>query len=450
MGGGTLQLVIYGEQDLYIMGNPEYSFFKTVYRKHTNFSIESIEQICNGNNSSDEITLEYTINKCGDLLYKSYLDIDFPKQDLINKFGGNNYCTYSNNTAFAYIKNIELLIGEKLIDRQDGNWLDIMNELNHQNGGIDYLVNRQTSGVSNNLRPRNIKTYIPLDFWFCKHPSNALPIIALQYHDVKLSFNFRSIKSILNSKTQNPDIEASIKNADPSSTHLSSPEKPNIRLWCDYIYLDKEERIRFAQNNHEYLIEQVQKVSRSYAPTINISLNHPVKCLYWIIQNNIANSSREDYFNIDPERNTYGDIDASNPSLNLWTNSNDYLNYRTHQVVNPSYLYSSNGIYEHFKKMTILFNGIERFAPREPTYFRTVQPYECKYTIPEKSIYIYSFCLDPNNINPTGSCNFSRIDNVSFNFYGDQEYTGYTFNLYATNYNILRIMNGLGGLLYSS
>ena len=130
MGGGTLQLVIYGEQDLYIMGNPEYSFFKTVYRKHTNFSIESIEQICNGNNSSDEITLEYTINKCGDLLYKSYLDIDFPKQDLINKFGGNNYCTYSNNTAFAYIKNIELLIGEKLIDRQDGNWLDIMNELN--------------------------------------------------------------------------------------------------------------------------------------------------------------------------------------------------------------------------------------------------------------------------------------------------------------------------------
>ena len=102
------------------------------------------------------------------------------------------------------------------------------------------------------------------------------------------------------------------------------------------------------------------------------------------------------------------------------------------------------------KEMTIMFNGIERFEYRDATYFRTIQPLEVGYTFPEKNIYIYSFCLKPEELQPSGSCNFSRIDNLTFNFTGNQLYTGYTFNLYAKNYNILRIMGGMGGLLYSN
>ena len=447
MGGGTLQLVIQGGQDIYITGNPEKSFFKSVYRRHTNFSIECVEQVHQGKIVNDEFTLNYTIKKGGDLLSKMHFEIDLPQQTMSNSISGN-YCHYSNTTAFAFLKHLSFSIGEKVIDEHDGRYYDIINDLRHQNGGIDYIVNRREPNNEMINNPDAVKMFIPLDFWFCKDVSQALPLIALQFHDVKLKATFRGIKHIINSEEY--PVDSNGLPQDNIETVIGSdkanPKRAEIKLWTNYINLDIDERKRFAQDHHEYLIEQVQLVERDYARYIDLNLNHPVKCLYWVIQNNTAITSKSDYKLIDNLKNTYGNPASSN---NTWKHGNDYLNYKTHEPVNSSHL---NGItvYEHFKTMKLTFNGIDRFKARDATFFRTLQPLENGYTIPTKNIYMYSFCLHPEDSQPSGSCNFSRIDNFSISFTGDQSYTNYKIYLYAKNYNVLRIMEGMGGLLYAN
>jgi len=453
MGGGTLQLVIQGGQDIYITGNPEKSFFKSVYRRHTNFSIECIEQVMVGEITNKEFTINYTINKSGDLLSKLHFEIDLPSQNFINTTSGN-YCYYNNTTAYNFLKNISFSIGEKVIDEHDGRFYDIMNELRRKDGDLDFLINRHIEIDSFEMieSPPNIKMFIPLDFWFCKDLSQSLPLVALQFHNVKLKATFRDIKHIINS--ENDGIRRTNENDYPTSVtslnsdDLQNPKKADIRLWANYINLDVDERKRFAQEHHEYLIEQVQLVQKEYKPYIDLNLNHPVKCLYWVIQNDVALKERSDFKLIDNIKNSFGNP-LLNEFSNQWLNSNDFLNYKTHQPVNPCYLKGQTS-YDHFKTMKLTFNGIDRFKARDSSYFRTIQPLENGYTIPEKNVYMYSFCLHPENHQPSGSCNFSRIDNFSISFTGDQSYTGYKIYLYAKNYNVLRIMEGMGGLLYSN
>ncbi len=430
MGGGTLQLVIFGGQDIYLTGNPEFSYFKSVYRRHTNFSMECIKQTHNGTISQNAFKLNYTINRSGDLLSNMYLEIDMPLQPAAAApQAGLDWCNYSNNTAYSYIKDIELLIGEKVIDKQDGKWLDIMNQLNHtNNSGLDYIVNNHSTHDTTIKTPKPIKLFVPLLFWFCKDVSQSLPLIALQYHEVKINISFRSLRNIINM-------------SEGVTAPTNSLKEPGIKLWGNYILLDKDERRRFSQETHEYLIEQIQVLRKPYQNNIHISLNHPVKSLYWVIQNNNSNKEINDYVKINHTANTSNDVE--------WENGNDYLNYDIHETVNKSYIKTIEE-YEHFREATILFNGIERFEPQDATYFRTLQPLVSDNTFPAKHIYMYSFCLKPEEHKPTGSCNFSRIDNVTFSFTGDQSYNNYTFNLYARNYNILRIMEGMGGLLYSN
>ena len=442
MGGGTLQLVIQGGQDLYITGNPEMSFFKSVYRRHTNFSMECIEQVLRGEIKNTEFTLNYTINKSGDLLNKMHFEVDLPSQNMVSPVS-DNYCHYSNTTGFVFLKEVSISIGEKKIDEHDGRYYDILNELRHTNEGLDYLINRNKEGNENITTPSAIKMFIPIDFWFCKDVSQSLPLIALQFHDVKIKATFRGIKNIINSQNLTNDSDITVTGLDSSN-----PGKPSVKLWANYIYLDVDERKRFAQEHHEYLIEQVQLIEKEYKHYIDVNLNHPVKSLYWVIQNDTSLISRDDYKLIDNLKNTYGNP-TNTVFQNTWKNSNDYLNYKIHEPVNPSHL---NGItvYEHFKTMKLTFNGIDRFKPRDSTFFRTIQPMENNYTFPSKNIYMYSFCLDPENHKPSGCCNFSRIDNFSISFTGDQSYTGYKIFLYAKNYNVLRIMEGMGGLLYAN
>ena len=442
MGGGTLQLVIQGGQDIYITGNPETSFFKSVYRRHTNFSMECIEQVVRGEIKNIEFTLNYTINKGGDLLNKMHFEIDLPEQNMANTIT-DQYCHYSNTTGYVFLKDISISIGEKIIDEHDGRYYDILNELRHENGGLDYLINRNVVGNETINKPNATKMFIPLDFWFCKDISQSLPLIALQFHDVKIKATFRGIKDIINSEYVTNDSDVTV-----TGTDSTNPQKPSVKLWTNYIHLDTDERKRFAQEHHEYLIEQVQQVEKEYNQYIDINLNHPVKTLYWVIQNDITLKSRDDYKLIDNLKNTFG-----NPTFtafqNNWKHSNDYLNYKIHEPVNSSHL-NGETIYEHFKTMKLTFNGIDRFKARDATFFRTIQPLENNYTLPSKNIYMYSFCLKPEDYQPSGSCNFSRIDNFSISFTGDQSYTGYKIYLYAKNYNVLRIMEGMGGLLYAN
>ena len=448
MGGGTLQLVIQGGQDMYIIGNPETSFFKSVYRRHTNFSIECIEQVIRGQIKNTEFTLEFIINKCGDLLSKMHFEIDLPSQNIVNHTSDIKYCHYNNTTAYTFLKHVSISIGEKNIDEHDGRYYDILNELRHLDGGLDYLINRNNGGNETIYKPNATKLFIPLDFWFCKDISQSLPLIALQFHDVKLKATFRGIKQIINSEYTGSDFNEGTTPETVIGDDILNPKKADLKLWANYIYLDVDERKRFAQEHHEYLIEQVQLIEREYKRYIDLNLNHPVKCLYWVIQNKTAVKSREDYKLIDNLKNTWGKT-TNTVYENTWRHSNDYLNYKIHEAVNSSHL-NGETKYEHFKTMKLTFNGIDRFKARDATFFRTIQPIENNYTIPTKNIYMYSFCLKPEEHQPSGSCNFSRIDNFSISFTGSQSYTGYKIYLYAKNYNVLRIMEGMGGLLYSN
>jgi hypothetical protein len=208
-----------------------------------------------------------------------------------------DFCHYNNVTGYTFIKDVSLSIGEKEIDKHDGRFMDISNELNQYQGerGLDYLINRTPTTKEMIFVPSATKLYIPLNFWFCKDISQSIPLIALQFHEVKLKVGFRGIKHIINSKYVSPgegeeDLEDTVIGDDKQE-----PKKPTIKLWANYIHLDVDERKKFAQEHHEYLIEQVQHVEKTYKQYIDIHLNHPVKCLYWVIQNNIAIKSKGDY-----------------------------------------------------------------------------------------------------------------------------------------------------------
>ena len=346
MGGGLLQLVAYGAQDVYLTGNPQITFFKVVYRRHTNFSIESIQQTFNGNASQgNRVTCQ--ISRNGDLVHKLYVVFDT--------------VAATQNDARKCIKKVEVEIGGQLIDRQYGDWMEIWNELTLPAGkkvGYVEMIKAESNA--------DTKAYVPLEFWFCRNIGLALPLIALQYHEVKINIEF-------------------------SSTGFS-----DATLWADYIFLDTDERRRFAQLSHEYLIEQVQFTGGESINSSNLSaklsFNHPVKELIWQEKNNI----------------TLG-------------------------------------------KTKLMLNGNDRFAERDTKYFTHVQPYQHHTNIPDSgcNINVYSFALKPEEHQPSGTLNMSRIDTAQLKISDISEGTG-EVNIYAHSYNVLRILSGMGGLAYSN
>ena len=354
MGGGLLQLVAYGAQDVYLTGNPQITFFKVVYRRHTNFSIESIQQTFNGNAQADKrVTCQ--ISRNGDLVHKLYVVFDTVEP--------------TKTDARKCIKKVEVEIGGQLIDRQYGDWMEIWNELTLPKGketGYGQMINGTlVSGDS--------KAYVPLEFWFCRNIGLALPLIALQYHEVKINIEF------------------------------SSTEFGDATLWADYIFLDTDERRRFAQLSHEYLIEQVQFTGgESLSDTDNslsakLSFNHPVKELIW-------------------QR----------------TNSDETTNTSTGNA-------------------KLMLNGNDRFAERNDMYFTHVQPYQHHTNIPAEDSYInvYSFALKPEEHQPSGTLNMSRIDTAQLKL-GPFATAEGQVKIYAHSYNVLRILSGMGGLAYSN
>ena len=240
MGGGLMQLVAYGAQDIYLTGNPQITFFKVVYRRHTNFSMESIKQTMNGSNKVDGAGGTVTIARNGDLVSSMYLQ---------TKDAGVT-------DGSKLIKDVELEIGGQKIDKHTHEWMNIWNELSTSESKAVGLKSMQGCvGVSKSTGPTLVQ--IPLQFWFCRNVGLALPLIALQYHEVKVIFNWN------------------LKGDYGATTAV------NCELWVDYIYLDTDERRRFAQVSHEYLIEQIQSNSFTNENNHRLTLNHPVKELIW-------------------------------------------------------------------------------------------------------------------------------------------------------------------------
>ena len=427
MGGGLMQLVAYGAQDIYLTGNPQITFFKVVYRRHTNFSMEAIEQTINGNIGTGTSTVTSTISRNGDLVGRLWLDVQLKSSNITSS---GAYMNWTNNTGHAFLKECEIEIGGQRIDRHYSQWLDVWNELtdhdendwiglNKHSAKNAYLLSQPTV-TDGGATMNNMQLYVPLQFWFCRNPGLALPLIALQYHEVKVKLTTRAIDQLVNSAG---DLSAGANTA------------PAVKLWADYIYLDTDERRRFAQVSHEYLIEQVQRETGAAPSNQKLNFNHPVKELIWTIQ---ATSAQTE--------SSSADIDATLNIDGTVAEKNDYFCYLSAntntEVINGK---SQN---ESFTTVKLQLNGHDRFAVRNASYFRTCQPIQAGHKVPSKHIYCYSFALKPEEHQPSGTCNFSRIDNAQLNFTGTT--TATTLTVWAINYNVLRIMSGMGGLAYSN
>jgi hypothetical protein len=528
MGGGLMQLVAYGAQDVYLTGNPQITFWKVSYRRHTNFAMESIEQTFNGQADFGR-RVTCTISRNGDLAYRTYLQVTLPE---INQSlsPGNVYARWLDCPGEQLVSQVEVEIGGQRIDRQYGDWMHIWNQLtltSEQQRGYYKMIGNTTQltyicdpsfnavdGPCDSTAPRQVcaprnalpetTLYVPLQFWYCRNPGLALPLIALQYHEVKINLDIRPIDECLwavNDLSCTGTSAAKVTGAYNQSLVAAS-------LYVDYVFLDTDERRRMAQNPHEYLIEQLQFTGDesvgSSSNKIKLNFNHPVKELVWVVQpdENVDYCSSLDChshlfrtlgaqpFNytdaIDALPNaihSFGGKDAVASTLDSYiTASGLFHDAGAEDVAGTGWGYDqpnmktageNSGVSDAgtfvlaetaldmhcwgenpVVTAKLQLNGQDRFSEREGTYFDLVQPYQHHTRNPDTGINVYSFALRPEEHQPSGSCNFSRIDNATLQLVLSNATVEGTktakVRVYATNYNVLRVMSGMGGLAYSN
>lgn len=416
MGGGLLQLVAYGAQDAYLSGNPQITFWRGLFKRHTNFAMEPFRVNMTGQ-ASWGTKHSAILTRYADLVSSGYIEVELAPEaagvELIyeSPFGA------TRKAGFNLVKYVELDIGGQIIDRQYGEFMYLWSTLAYSFDGrraMDTMANTTltTNGQCGPTgRPfRQNLTYIPLMFFFCRNPGAALPLIALQYHEVKINIMWNDAKLIYK-----PDITASLS---------SGPAQANLLI--DYIYLDVEERRRMAQESHEYLIEQTQfnedKGLTSSQNRIDLTFNHPVKELIWVTQRSYRRNCRF--------------IDGVTVSTTSYTP----LEY-------DPIIYDCN----------LQLNGQDRMQSLPGDYFQNVQLFQHHSGEISSGVYMYSFAIKPEEHQPSGTCNFSRIDSATLVFNVDGNYPisntdveNCDMRVYAINYNILRVMSGMGGLAYSN
>lgn len=401
MGGGILQLVAVGEQNLYLTGNPQFSYFKKVYKRHANFAIEAFQQVFT-TPTIDGSIMTTVISRNGDLLSRIYLTLEFVPDD------SGNFPDLVYQTVLDLIDYISVEIGGQEIVRHTGEFLYLWFYLTYSSDQYSILRNCLLNPANN----QDNRVYIPLQFWFCRDTGLALPLIALQYHHVRIQLKLKqNLKGFtLKNSTGNPV------------------------LWCDYIFLDTDERKYFAQKSHEYLIEQVQFKRGVHLNGLgerfqtDLVFQHPVKELIWVFHN--TDLYINNYWNEGQNR-----VDQIE-SMSIYMDNEELFdrqlgNYYRNLQVFKHHTYGGGD--------TTLNVGTSLFTPTAG---------EC--------IYVYSFALRPEEHQPTGTCNFSMLKKVFFditlvetpNYPPLLSYRNYV--IYAINYNILKIESGVGGALYKS
>ena len=530
MGGGIMQLVAYGAQDIYITGNPQITFFKVVYRRHTNFSIESVEHSFVGIPAfGNKVSAKITRN--GDLLSKMYLRITLSRVDP----EGNNFA-WIKRVGHALLKQATIEIGGTRIDKQYGTWLDVWYELarqgDHERGYAKLIGDvPELTEYNSNIKKEYI-LYVPLQFWFNRFIGLAVPLIALQYHDVFLHIEFEKVNNLIVGDCHFDSNNVTMKEAS---------------VLTNYIFLDTDERRRFALVGHEYLIEQVQfngiEPVLSNEARYTLDFNHPTKELIWCIRNgnyssgkkfvyytnkdkwsvkkaskiiiknsisigtnpepivggkwteippyqyetvgtfNVTNKN-DDYIYVNPESlyiknygitnkihadivvHKNGSIESNNVETTLTVRdlsiSVDQMTDTRYNACDPKVNIFSNygllidGSINPVAYALLQFNGQDRFDRREGEYFNYVQPDQHHENTPKDGINCYSFALHPEEHQPTGSANLSRIESSQLTIWFKDDILGINyFNpdnqlyIFARSYNILRIYAGLSGLAYT-
>jgi len=525
MGGGLLQLIAYGTQDIYLTGNPQITFFKIVYRRHTNFSMESIKQTIDGAatiSSTGTATGSVIISRNGDLLSQVYVRCD---QDTTSGIKGDHL-----------VEDVEIEIGGQRIDKHYREWNQVWSELStpaSKADGFKYLNgsfsnNLVTGGLGGVGGTSQQSIMYPLQFWFCRNIGLAIPLIALQYHEVKLKFNWGS----------GADAEGLSRSGTAAVT-------PTVEVWADFIYLDTDERRRFSQVSHEYLIEQLQLQEEGTSRSnYRLNFDHPVKELIWTVPTSLteADSIITQQLKIEingHERFVFQDKEyfqirqpmmyhTSVPGYNI--KESDRIEmirpiaiaYRapgTASSPTSSTLHHTAGTYSGTTGLTtfelkigntfiamdisknlpkvgdileiekqdvseslsgnryrtiiaqissveaitdgwkfgchildesnkIGANLIAATADDDLTFINIIgrlQNPRSRCSQLEKDIYVYSFALNPEDHQPSGTCNFSKIESAKLLL----DSSGTIDNIYAVNYNVLRIMSGMGNLAYA-
>jgi Major capsid protein N-terminus/Large eukaryotic DNA virus major capsid protein len=446
-GGGLLQLVATGKQDLFLTGNPQISFFKMVYRRHTNFATESQPMYFDGTpNFGQRITC--LIPRRGDLLGRVYLDVTLPQI----KDTSGNILSYTNSVGHALIQEITFEVGEQEIDRQTGEWMEIWTQLTTpagQRDALNEMIGRFEPYYPPNLTPgdksEGLRLLIPLQFYFCNNPGLYIPLIALQYSPIRINITLRPLQQLF--WVPPPPPPATQEDWKPACTVQvdCTSQIVNMMLWGEYVYLDVEERRMFVSASHEYIIEQVQWTppysitGQQTTATISVDFNHPVKEFMFVCQRDEM-INRNEWFN-------YSNLAIGEPLSSCvvpYVNSN-----------------APAGRLDLIANAKLQLDGYDRFMARVPQYFRLEQPYEHHTTTPVNSfIYNYCFALRPEDAQPTGTMNASRIDSIVWQINMNpvlsmpmiepwQQRGNCHIVVYGHNYNVFRVINGFGGLLFT-
>lgn len=449
-GGGLLQLVATGKQDLYLTGNPQISFFKMVYRRHTNFATESQAMYFDGTpNFGQRITC--LIPRRGDLLGRIYLDVTLP---LITDTSGN-ILSYTNSIGNALIQEITFEVGEQEIDKQTGEWMEIWTQLTtsaSQREALNEMIGRIEPYGPPNLVPgttsEGLRLLIPLQFYFCKNPGLYLPLLALQYHPIRINITLKPLQQLFwvppptgSQQFWKPACQINVS---------CTSQIVNMMLWGEYVYLDVEERRMFVSTSHEYVIEQVQYTppysitAQQTTASISVEFNHPIKEFIFVVQRDEM-TNRNEWFN-------YSNLAINEPTPYITSA------YGIQTSINSN---APAGRVDLISSAKLQLDGYDRFTERIPQYFRLQQPYEHHTTTPVNSfIYNYSFALRPEDAQPTGTLNASRIDSIVWQIQMNtilsnpslpdwQQRGNCHIVVYGHNYNIFRVINGFGGLLFT-
>lgn len=549
MSGALVQIAAFGTQDVLLMGNPTVTFFKNVVNRHTNFAIETIQQVLQGANNFGANNATVQITRDGDLLWRTFIRFRLPRLETTCTFSAAVTkpvtiipARWTDDIGHHLINHCTVSIGGSQIDRHYGDWLQIWSQLTldeSKRAGYNDMIGNRYELMGNNGRPVidadwftkvGATTFpyvrhfdipealidVPLQFWFCRDPALTIPLVSLPYHDVRIAFDFRPLEHVVI-----PPMVIATDNTDLTKitiNYAAAALQPTV--YANYVFLDNAERKRYAQHPQEYLIEQLQ-YAENPAPQgqvdINLNFNHPTKELVFVaqkqtyVQHNCTDLTSNSY-NIANQLSNY-QFTGYNATANKWALVDGY----THGM--PEYGNMSTTYGNPIEKAELVINGVSRVKETDSIFYNRVQPYMHHTCIPQAAgINVYSFALKPESIQPSGTINFSRIDNTTlrlrlktqipsaYGYYygtsnsvninpmapyiyevapkeavtevnsddgsvtiksyatprvfkainndgsdaGNGVTTGYNVKIYGLNFNVLRIVSGMGGIAYAN
>ncbi len=440
MPSGEIQLKATGPENLYLNANPSITFFKNVYKRYTNFVMNHIKLDFEGSDILDYnsgVTKKCKIPRHGDLLGRIYLRANIPN---ITSTTAQNF-KWIRNVGIQLIERVRIFIDGQIIDEQYSDWMNIWNELsmssskksNYLNmiGDIQEMYSPDSSlyNESSSVTIEENTLYIPLNVWFTHNPGLAMPLIALQYNELSVHIDFKPISSLYTVNTDNtsPLSQNNPDNFSFSNFLINSSDNISVNIEAEYFFLDDEERGWFAKRNHQYLITQVKRfttsgLSKTNGNVIQLELFHPVIEIIWVLKRSDVNL-RNEWFN-----------------FTNW----DYKATAGTGSTNKKNILSS---------ASILLNGVERLEEKDFSYFNKLQPYQHHSSSPKNGIYVYSFSLNPELFQPSGSINMSTIADIQLKLNLTTQKTTtfeYDLQIFVTNYNVLQISNGMGNIKFAN